>query len=129
MSASSRPAAAALARARSGLGLLPLLLASALPLPSAAQGTGAAAQEWGVVLGADRTLPLAAREVSVNTSILGQPPRVYLCNGWYRTIATYASKREALQGLKKVLDAGSKRSPYIISISQWCPSKKLLPPR
>ena len=101
-------------------------LAAILSIPALAQRASPSAQEWGLVLGGDRTATLAAQEVAVNSRILGQKPRVYFCNGWYRTVAPFSSKREALLALQKVLEAGSKRAPYIISISQWCPSKKLV---
>jgi hypothetical protein len=101
-------------------------LAAIVSIPALAQMASPSAQEWGLVLGGNRSATLAAQEVAVNNRILGQKPRLYLCNGWYRTVAPFRSKREALLALQKVLDAGSKRAPYIISISQWCPSKKLV---
>jgi len=110
--------------------LTPLLLAMQLLLagsPSQAQRPQNAPQEWGVVLGGDRSAAAAAEDATRNARILGQRPRVYLCNGWYRTVAAFASKRQALLGLQKVLDAGSLRSPYIITIQQWCPGKRLMP--
>jgi len=98
------------------------------PLPSTAQTKQpAAAAEWGVVLGGDRTAVGASDEVRRNSKILNLVPRIYRCEGWYRTVAAFASKREALLGLAKVLDSGSTRSPYIISIKEWCPGKKLIP--
>lgn len=114
------------ARWNTRLGLAHVLITLSLVLPSAAQTTNPVPQEWGVVLGADKTEAAARQEVSQNSRILGQRPRIYRCNGWYRTIAAYASKRDALRGLQRVLDAGSKRSPYIIAIRPWCPSKKLV---
>lgn len=111
------------------IGLSHVLVTSLLSLSSSAQAGDQVPQEWGVVLGADKTEAAAHHEVNQNSRILGQRPRVYICNGWYRTIAAYSNKRDALQGLQKVLDAGSKRSPYIVAIRQWCPSKKLIKAR
>lgn len=108
------------------LGLSHMLITLSFPLPSLAQVNNPAPQEWGVVLGADKSEAAANHEVSQNSRILGRRPRVYLCNGWYRTIAAYSNKRDALMGLQRVMDAGSKRSPYIVAIRQWCPSKKLV---
>jgi len=107
--------------------LLSPLLARWGSLPSTAQTMQPAAAEWGVVLGGDRTVSGAANEVRRNSRILNLIPRVYRCEGWYRTVAPFASKREALLGLAKVLDYGSTRSPYIITIKEWCPGKKLIP--
>ena len=95
--------------------------------PSQAQMPQNPPSEWGVVLGGDRSAAAASEEVNRNARILGQRPRVYLCNGWYRTVAAFASKRQALLGLQKVLDAGSRRSPYLIPIREWCPGKRLMP--
>lgn len=111
-----------------GAALAALLLAQAMPPPARAQSSGGAPHEWGVVLGADKTRAKAEWEVAGNARILGQRPRLYMCNGWVRTVAAYGSKVEALKALRKVRDAGSKRSPYIVSLWQWCPEKKLLPP-
>lgn len=107
--------------------LAPLLLAMQLLLAGSPSQAQIPPQEWGVVLGGDRSAAAAAEEATRNARILGQRPRVYLCNGWYRTVAAFASKRQALLGLQKVLDAGSLRSPYIITIQQWCPGKRLVP--
>lgn len=102
------------------------LTTMSLPLPSSGQSKAQSPQEWGVVLGADKTEAAANHEVSQDNRILGKKPRIYLCNGWYRTIAAYQSKGDALRALQRVLDAGSKRSLYIVAIKQWCPSKKLI---
>lgn len=103
-----------------------VILTQSLNLISYAQSSSSQRQEWGVILGADRTKEAAAKEVADNTKILGQKPRTYLCNGFVRTIAAYKSKHDALKALRKVRAAGSPYSPYIVSLWQWCPSKKLL---
>lgn len=103
-----------------------VILAQGLNLISYAQSSSSQRQEWGVILGADRTLEAAAKEVADNTKILGQKPRTYICNGLVRTIAAYKSKQDALKALRRVRAAGSPYSPYIVSLWQWCPGKKLL---
>lgn len=97
-----------------------------LYLHAYAQSSASSGQEWGVILGADRNLKEAEKEIFDNARILGQKPRTYMCNGWVRTIAVYKSRQEALKALRKVRTAGSPYSPYIVSLWQWCPGKKLL---
>jgi hypothetical protein len=102
------------------------ILAHVSSLNSYAQTRMTAALEWGVVLGADKNPEEAAKEVADNKKILGQAPRMYLCNGWVRTVAVFESKQDALKALRKARAAGSRYSPYIVSIGQWCPGKKRL---
>ena len=99
------------------------LVHSSAPIASAQNGSPSV-QEWGVVLGADKNQQQAMQEVARNARILGQSPRLYLCNGWIRTVAAYRSRQDALKALRKVRAAGSKYSPYIVSLWQWCPGKK-----
>lgn len=103
-----------------------VILTQGFNLSSYAQSSSSQSQEWGVVLGADKTQEAATKEVADNTKILGQKPRMYMCNGWVRTIAAYRSKQDAINALRKVRAAGSPYSPYIVSLWQWCPGKKLL---
>lgn len=102
------------------------ILVQALNLLAYAQNSTSLGQEWGVILGADRSVKEAEKEIIDNTRTLGQKPRTYMCNGWVRTIAVYRSRQDALKALRKVRAAGSPYSPYIVSLWQWCPGKKLL---
>jgi hypothetical protein len=102
------------------------ILVQALNLLAYAQNSASPGQEWGVILGADRSAKEAEKEIIDNTRTLGQKPRTYMCNGWVRTIAVYKSRQDALKALRKVRAAGSPYSPYIVSLWQWCPGKKLL---
>jgi hypothetical protein len=88
--------------------------------------TGSLGLAWGLVLSADRTTTLAEPELNRFSRILGVRPRLYLCNGWYRAVAAYRSEREAITDLQKVLRSGTRRSPYIVALQDWCPSKKLM---
>jgi len=103
-----------------------VIFVQGLNFSSYAQNSTSPSQEWGVILGADRTQEAASKEVADNTKILGQKPGTYMCNGLVRTIAVYRSKQDALKALRKVRAAGSPYSPYIVSLWQWCPGKKLL---
>jgi len=96
------------------------------PINAYAQTSKSPDLDWGVVLGADKTPKEAAKEVADNTKILGQAPRMFLCNGWVRTVAVFTSKQDAIKALRKARAAGSRYSPYIVSIGQWCPGKKPL---
>lgn len=98
----------------------------ALSSGAAAAELGGTGLAWGLVLSADKTTSLAEPELSRYSRLLGVRPRLYLCNGWYRAVAAYRSEREAIAALQKVLRSGPKRSPYIVSIPAWCPSKKLI---
>jgi hypothetical protein len=102
------------------------ILVQTLNLLAYAQSSASPSQEWGVILGADRSTKEAEKEIIDNTRTLGQKPRTYMCNGWVRTIAVYKSRQDALKALRKVRAAGSPYSPYIVSLWQWCPGKKLL---
>ena len=102
------------------------ILAHVSSLNSYAQTNKIVALEWGVVLGADKNPGEAAKEVADNKKILGQAPRMYLCNGWVRTVAVFERKQDALNALRKARAAGSRYSPYIVSMGQWCPGKKRL---
>lgn len=88
--------------------------------------TGSLGMAWGLVLSADRTTTLAEPELNRFSRILGVRPRLYLCNGWYRAVAAYRSERDAITDLQKVLRSGTRRSPYIVALQDWCPSKKLI---
>lgn len=103
-----------------------IAVAEGVNLRSYAQNSTPASQEWGIVLGADRSLKVAENEVANNTRILGFKPRTYMCNGWVRTVAAFKNRQDALKALRKVRAAGSPYSPYIVSLWQWCPGKRLL---
>ena len=95
-------------------------------LRSYAQNSTPASQEWGIVLGADRSQKEADIEVANNTRVLGIKPRTYMCNGWVRKVAVFKNRQDALKALRKARVAGSPYSPYIVSLWQWCPGKRLL---
>ena len=120
------PALVPFSRLLTGLAVAGLLLTPALLPLAHAQKRAAAPQEWGVVIGADQSKPQAEREAQAATRILGQRPRLYLCNGWVRTVAAFPTRQDALQALRKLRTAGAKNSPYIVSLWQWCPEKQLL---
>lgn len=103
-----------------------ITFAQGLDLRAYAQNSPPASQEWGIILGADRSLKEAANEVTINTRVLGIKPRTYMCNGWVRTVAVFKSKQDALKALRKARAAGSSYSPYIVTLWQWCPGKRLL---
>jgi hypothetical protein len=103
-----------------------ITFAQGLNLRAYAQNSPPASQEWGIILGADRSLKEAANEVTNNTRVLGIKPRTYMCNGWVRTVAVFKSKQDALKALRKARAAGSPYSPYIVTLWQWCPGKRLL---
>lgn len=103
-----------------------IAVAEGVNLRSYAQNSAPASQEWGIVLGADRSLKEAENEVANNAKILGFKPRTYMCNGWVRTVAAFKNRQDAIKALRKVRAAGSPYSPYIVSLWQWCPGKNLL---
>jgi hypothetical protein len=93
------------------------MLAAASPVLAQAAPAG-----WGLILGADSSLPAAQQEAANAAKLLGRETSIYRCGNWYRTIIVFRDKQQCLQGLTKA-QLHSPYNPYLVDMSSWCPTK------
>lgn len=73
--------------------------------------------QWGVIVGADRTVK-AARDEVARVKRTGFDTKLFLRDNWYRTAAVFDSEPAATAAREQL--ASTIRPGYIRNISQWC---------